>query len=149
MLMRAFKSSKLAFVSTAVALSLVAGSVIAGQYVLPFGDSQTGRQLFVNKGCVVCHAINGVGGTVAPPLDASTDNYDVDPYAFMARMWRGADAMLLLQAMELGYQIEFTAEELAHIDRFLNDSEIQREFSEDEIPDLIRDWMIDDVYERL
>jgi mono/diheme cytochrome c family protein len=33
------------------------------------GDAARGRTLFVSKGCVVCHAINEVGGTSAPPLD--------------------------------------------------------------------------------
>lgn len=120
-----------------------------GGTVIPFTNSERGRELFVNKGCVVCHAVNGIGGTVAPPLDAAPGVTVLDPFGFMARMWRGADAMLLLQGMELGYHIEFTGEELAHIARFLADADAQAEFEDADVPDMIRDWMIDDVYERL
>ena len=35
-------------------------------YVLTFGDSERGKALFTGKGCVVCHAINGVGGAAGP-----------------------------------------------------------------------------------
>ena len=41
--------------------------------VLPVIDSAKGRKLFVNKACVVCHSVNGVGGRVAPALDADPD----------------------------------------------------------------------------
>ena len=57
--------------------------------------------------------------------------------------------MIVLQEMELGYQIEFTGQELANIVRFLHDPEEQARFSEDDIPELIRDWMVDDIYEQL
>ena len=33
--------------------------------VLPKMDSKRGRELYVNKGCVACHSINGVGGADA------------------------------------------------------------------------------------
>jgi len=122
---------------------------ITGGVVLPFTDPARGRELFVGKGCVVCHAVNGVGGTVAPALDAAPGMTVLDPFGFMARMWRGADAMLLLQGMELGYHIEFSGEELANIAHFLADAAAQAEFTDDDVPDMIRDWMIDDVYERL
>ena len=111
------------FLATAVAVALVATLGFAdwraraqetppakGGVVMPFTDAERGRELFVGKGCVVCHAVNGVGGTVAPPLDAAPGITVLDPFGFMARMWRGADAMLLLQGMELGYHIEFTGE---------------------------------------
>ena len=57
--------------------------------------------------------------------------------------------MIVLQEMELGYQIGFTGEELAHIVRFLHDVGEQARFTEDDIPELIRDWMVDDVYDQL
>ena len=143
--------AKLAFSMFAAVLmsaTLTAASA-ADRYVLPLADPDIGRNLFVNKGCIVCHQVNGVGGTVAPPLDASAKFNEIDPYDLMARMWEGADAMLLLQAMELGYHIEFTAEEIAHIDRFLNDPEAQKRLKPSDIPEWVKDWMIDEFYEQL
>ena len=118
-------------------------------FIVPFADSARGRQLFVGKGCVICHAINGVGGKAAPPLDADPDVQHADIFDFAARMWRGAPTMFVLQEMELGYQIDMTGEELAHIAGFVYDLEEQKRFSDDDVPELIRDWMTDTTYERL
>lgn len=69
------------------------------------GDASRGRSLFIDKGCIICHSVNGIGGKAAPPLDAQTE-YDVaDPIGFATRMWRGAPAMIELQSLELGYSI--------------------------------------------
>ena len=45
--------------------------VISG-LMLPIMSPARGRILYASKGCVACHAINGVGGEDAPPLDAAT-----------------------------------------------------------------------------
>ncbi len=46
--------------------------VRAGPSILfPLLDPARGRALFVDKGCVVCHSVNGVGGEIAPVLDAA------------------------------------------------------------------------------
>jgi len=110
-------------------------------YHLPFTSSERGRDLFVNKGCVLCHSVNGAGGKVGPRLDANPLQAQIDAFDFAARMWRGAEAMIAFQNMELGFQIELTGEELAHIARFLHDLEAQQTFSEDEIPANIRRLM--------
>ena len=120
-----------------------------GAYVVPFGSSERGRALFTGKGCVVCHSVNGVGGKAGPALDADPSRPDLDPFAFAARMWRGAPLMTVLQEMEMGYQIDFTGDELADIARFLHDAEAQRDFDESDVPELIRDWMVDEVYDEL
>lgn len=117
--------------------------------LVPFGDVDRGRKLFVGKGCVVCHSINGIGGLAGPTLDADPNQPYVNIYDFAARMWRGASTMITLQEMELGYQIELTGEELTHITRFVFDAEAQKSFSQDDIPELIRDWMLDEIYEEL
>ncbi len=118
-------------------------------FKVPFADAQEGRRLFVGKGCVVCHAINGVGGKAAPPLDGDPSQRHMDVFDFAARMWRGAATMIVLQEMELGYQITMTGPELAHLTRFVTDVEEQKKFSEADIPEVIRDWMVDEVYEEL
>lgn len=125
-----------------------AGEEVKSGYLLPFASAQRGRALFVDKGCVVCHAVNGVGGKAGPALDVDPIRPFIDPFEFAARMWRGAPTMIVLQEMELGYQIEFTGTELAQIAHFLNDEAEQQTFGEADVPARVRGWMVDDIYER-
>jgi len=118
-------------------------------YVVSFGDSASGRDLFTGKGCVVCHSINGVGGMAGPALDADPSTAQLDVFDFAARMWRGAPTMIVLQEMELGYRIELSGQELADLARFIHDAEAQRSFRQTDVPELIRDWMVDEVYDEL
>ena len=114
--------------------------------VLPLVDADRGRRLFVTKGCVLCHAVNGAGGIAAPALDADPSNDQLDLMGFVVRMWNGAQAMIELQALELGYQIELTGEEIGHLAAFTASSEAQRGFSLQEIPDPMQTWIIDKPY---
>lgn len=109
--------------------------------ILPKMDAARGRQLFAAKGCVVCHSINGVGGTDAPMLNAELMDLPMNPFEFAARMWRGAPAMVAAQEDELGGQIEFTGEELADIIAFVHDTDEQKLFSEKDIPEEIEGMM--------
>lgn len=109
--------------------------------LMPMMNPARGRELFASKGCVVCHAINGVGGEHAPPLDAATMAMPMNPFEFAARMWRGAEAMIYLQQEELGEQIEFTGAELADMIAFVHSPEEQQKFSEDDIPRRIKALM--------
>lgn len=117
--------------------------------VVPLADAAEGKKLFVGKGCVVCHSVNSIGGKAAPALDADSETPYFDVFDFAARMWRGAPTMILLQEMELGYQIELTGEELAHLAAFASDPGAQGSFKESDIPEVIRDWMVDEVYQEL
>ena len=119
--------------------------------VMPLADANHGRQLFVSKGCVICHSVNGVGGRAAPSLDAvAVEQGDVvppvDPLDFVARMWRGAPAMLDLQAIELGYQIELTAGDLADLAVFVSDAGAQSDFTLEDVPEPMWDWMLNEPY---
>jgi len=133
----------------AVAQSAGAATPQTRLLAVPLASAEEGKRLFVGKGCVVCHAVNGVGGKAAPPLDAARDSRYLDVLDFAARMWRGAPTMILLQEMELGYQIELSGEELAHLAAFAADAEVQSGFRESDIPEVIRDWMVDEVYREL
>lgn len=101
---------------------------------MPTMNPLRGKKLFANKGCVVCHSINGVGGTDAPQLDASTMTPRMNPFDFFAKMWRGAQPMIAMQQNELGQQIEFTGQDLADIVAFVHDATVQKTFSEKDIP---------------
>ncbi len=150
-----FKSGSIAII-TAVAISFGAGSALAGAdtkkkeevakpaekttkpavegMLLPFMSPVRGRKLFASKGCVVCHAINGIGGEDAPALDVNTMQPVMDPFGFAAKMWRGAATMITMQEDELGEQIEFSGEELADIIAFVHSLSEQKKFTKADIP---------------
>ena len=109
-------------------------------------DPVEGKRLFVNKGCVICHSVNGVGGTAATALNAPDRLERVDMMEFGARMWHGAPAMIALQRIELGYDIQFTGAELAALVAFGSDRETQRTFSLDDVPEPVQDWFLNDIY---
>lgn len=110
---------------------------------LPAMNPQRGRALFASKGCVVCHSINGVGGLDAAPLDASTMDPAMNPFEFFARMLAVMTPMVAMQEDRLGQQVELSAEELGDLVAFIHDSDSQKTFSEDEIPEDIEHLMED------
>jgi hypothetical protein len=66
--------------------------------------------------------------------------------AFVARMWQGAAAMLELQSLELGYQIELSGDEIADLAAFASSPKAQQDFSMEEIPETMRDWLVQKPY---
>ncbi len=122
--------------ASSIAVGVISAGVLAGgsaaQAAPMQGDAARGRVLFASKGCVICHAINEVGGTGGPPLDAERAPGEVDALDFVARMWRGAEAMIFMQQQELGAQIDFTGQELADIIAFVHDPKQRRKFSEED-----------------
>ncbi len=102
--------------------------------MMPRMDPALGRKFFASKGCVACHAINGVGGHDAVALDAHTMQPMMNPFEFAAKMWAMAPFMIAAQEEALGEQILFTGEELAHIIAFVHDDAEQHEYSEADIP---------------
>ena len=137
-------------------IGLITGEALAGEVensnaaaiprvTIPLADPQRGKDAFVNKGCVLCHSINEVGGKAAPSLDQEVTG-DIEVLAFAARLWRGASAMLELQAVELGYQIELSEQEMADLAAFLSDAEVQKSFTKNDVPEPMSDWMIMEPY---
>lgn len=106
---------------------------------LPPMDAARGRALFANKGCVVCHSVNGVGVDVGPSLDAADMPSPMNAFEFAARMWRGASAMTAMQEMEFGGVIELTGQELADLVAFAHDAEEQAKLTVGEVPEQFRD----------
>ncbi len=127
--------------SHSAATGMMASGMMAPGLILPEMNAVEGRRLFASKGCVVCHSINGVGGTDAPMLDAEFMDSPMNPFEFAARMWRGAEAMVALQRDELGNVIELNGEELAAIIAFVHDADEQAKFSENDIPEEVEAMM--------
>jgi cytochrome c len=115
-------------------------------WLLPMTDPARGRRLFVGKGCVLCHSIQGVGGRMATALDAKPSDAAIDPFDFMARMWRGATPMLALQSFELGYQIDMSGDELVDIMSFVSNAKAQTDFTIDDVPEVMRESFIDEPF---
>jgi mono/diheme cytochrome c family protein len=109
--------------------------------IMPAMNPANGRKLYASKGCVICHSVNGVGGKDAAPLDASTMPGMVNPFDFVANMWRGAEMMVSMQKEELKQQTQFTGQELADIIAFVHDPAEQKKFSEADIPPEIKEHM--------
>jgi cytochrome c len=102
---------------------------------MPMMSPERGMALFAEKGCVTCHAINGVGGHDATSLDAHDMQGDIrgmmNPFDFAAKMWLMAPYMIAAHEEAFGEQITFTGAELADIIAFVHDDAQQHEFSGD------------------
>ncbi len=116
-----------------VASSESMGPIHGARLVIPLMNPNRGKEIFVSKGCVACHAINGVGGHDAPPMDAHRDMGLVNPFDFAAMMWNHAPAMVAAQEEAFGEQIYFTGQELADIIAFLHDDAVQHAFNEHDL----------------
>jgi len=101
---------------------------------LPPMDSHRGQKIFMDKGCVVCHAVNGVGGEVGPALNAADMPTTMNAFDFAARMWKGAAAMVAMQQEELGDIIKLTGQDLADLVAFVHDRKLQKTVSLDQVP---------------
>lgn len=126
------------------AVALITAAIL-GTLILPSApaqaemDAKRGKALFAERGCVICHSVNNVGSDTATSLDASNMNIAREPFEFFARMWRGAPQMLALQQADLGYQIDFSGQDIADIFAFVQSCEIQEGFTEQDLPDHIKE----------
>ena len=102
--------------------------------VAPMMDSEQGMRLFVSKGCVACHAANGVGGRVATNLDAHSSHTFMNPFDFAAKMWAVIPGVAEVEARIEGHRFLFTAVELSDIMAFVHDGKRQRDFTEADLP---------------
>ena len=101
---------------------------------MPMMNAERGMYLFASKGCVACHAVNGIGGHNVKNLDAHTMDPVMNPFEFVAKMWRRAPAMIYAQQEAYGDQILFTGKEIADIIAFVHDDEQQHKFNATMIP---------------
>lgn len=117
------------------------GAAHGPRLVMPLMNAVQGKSTFVDKGCVACHAINGVGGHDAQPLDAHARNGLMNPFDFAARMWNHAPGMIAAQEFALGEQIVFSGQDLADIIAFIHDDRAQHDFSENDLTERARKMM--------
>lgn len=116
--------------------------MITPQLMARVPDIARGRVLFAEKGCVLCHSVNGIGGTDGAAFDASVIDEMPDPLDFVANMWRGAPEMIKLQEEELGSLVEFSGEELGDIIGFLYSVQEQKKFTMSNLPDKVREALM-------
>jgi mono/diheme cytochrome c family protein len=118
------------------------GTTVSPGLVIPPMDPVNGKKLFAAKACVVCHAVNGVGGTDAPKIDAPAMDKEMSPFDFVAKMWNHAPRMIAMQEDEIGGQITFeNGQQIADIIAFLHDADTQKTFTEDDIPENIKEHL--------
>ena len=134
------RESRSAVVDDAAPVANAAQSTPAA---MPEMNARRGRLLFVSKGCVICHAVNGVGGKAAPDLSAQIAPAGVNPLDFSARMWRGAAAMTALQQIELGYVINLDARDIADLAAFSANPAEQALLTPDSVSEDMRSWFLD------
>lgn len=102
---------------------------------LPPMDSHRGHMLFINKGCILCHQINGVGGDVGPSMNADDMPSPMNVFEFAARMLKGAPAMVAMQQEEFGEVISLTGQDLADLVAFAHDEKMQATVSLSQVPE--------------
>jgi mono/diheme cytochrome c family protein len=107
--------------------------------VMPALNAARGRVYFATRACVVCHQVNGIGGTLAPALGRSDEQIEL--FEFITSMWRGARSMVELQDSLFGEAIDLAPDEMADIIAFLYDPAEQKKFSENDVPRFIREFM--------
>lgn len=110
---------------------------------VPPVDSARGREIFAEKGCVVCHSVNGVGGEIGPSLNAADMPEPMNAFEFAARMWHGAPAMVQMQQDLFGEAIDLSGEELAALIAFAHDEEEQRELSAEQVPERFQEMIVE------
>ncbi|MEE9544158.1 MAG: c-type cytochrome [Rhodospirillales bacterium] len=113
-----------------IASKAASGAGHKTRLVMPSMNPINGKKLFVAKGCVACHAVNGVGGHDAPSMDAHSEGELMNLFDFAAMMWNHAPAMIAAQEDAFGEQLYFTGEELADIIAFVHDDLAQHSFTE-------------------
>ena len=112
-----------------------------GRLKMPDFNPEKGKKLFVSKGCIACHAVNGVGGHDAPAMDAHEMDQTMNPFEFSAKMWNHAPGMIAAQEEAFGEMINFTGEELADIIAFVHNDGAQHGFNEGNLTATARKMM--------
>ncbi|MGC8595191.1 MAG: c-type cytochrome [Candidatus Kryptoniota bacterium] len=103
------------FFVTIPAIMILLGPIIIAQN-LPQNPIE-GREIFEKKGCMNCHAINGVGGNIGP--DFGKHLFVGDEFDLFSKMWNHSPRMLLLMSRSSTKKPEFTSREFENLSHFL------------------------------
>lgn len=109
--------------------------------VNPVMDAVKGKELFIEKACITCHAVNGIGGEDGMKIDAHVMLPEMDVFQFAARMWNHSQVMVAAQFEAFDEQIELTGQELANITAFVHDDAVQHTVTKDSIPPRVQKMM--------
>ena len=89
-----------------------AGDLIAflftQNYLNVAGSADSGKKLFANKNCILCHQIGGVGGVLGPSLDGVAQSFS--PIDVAAAMWNHGPAMTAARFVVVVVRIPVAAE---------------------------------------
>jgi cytochrome c2 len=103
---------------TAQEMADITTYLLTRRYFLGEGDPDAGRKVFFTKQCVMCHAINDLGGHVGPNLGPIEGN--ASPLLMAHVMWRYGPVMLS-QMTDRGIRWpHFEGQEMADLIAFLN-----------------------------
>ena len=81
-------------------------------YFDPQGEANTGKKIFADKQCVICHQIEGAGGVFGPSLDSVVQ---FGPIFFAATMWNHGPSMAEAMAARGIKRPVFSGSELRHL----------------------------------
>ncbi len=116
--MRPFYLILLSATSPLAAVPLAAAPQEGQETYVLWGDPQKGRQVYADKACANCHAINGVGGTLGPDLGrAPARHQTVTQLAGI--MWNHAPEMRRLAAQHGRAFPEFNQQEMLDLLTYL------------------------------
>ena len=88
------------------------------------GNIDSGKKLFTNKNCILCHQIRGVGGVSGPSLDGVAQS--VSPIDIAAAMWNHGPAMAETMANRGVRRPTLSASELRDLIAYLKSVEPKR-----------------------
>ena len=98
-----------------------AGDLIAflftENYFADSGNADSGKRLFTNKNCILCHQIGGVGGVLGPSLDGFAQSFSAIDIA--AAMWNHGPAMAETMAKRGINRPNLSASELRDLTAYL------------------------------
>jgi mono/diheme cytochrome c family protein len=96
---------------------LILAVAVAAAGETSFGDPSRGQRLFVEKGCVQCHAVRGAGGRLGPDLGRSSakDSF----HELFASMWNHSGAMDAKMTESRLIRPKFNGDELSDLLTFL------------------------------
>ncbi len=101
------------------------------------GDPARGHELFASKGCIRCHALDGVGGRIGPDLAAASDL--TGPMEWTKALWNHAPGMRQAAERESIAWPQFQGHELRDLYAF-----VRQNSSHDSVPhgDPARGWQV-------